>query len=80
MEDSWPRVGGFESHFPVPFILIKALLLQKSLANGRVDIEEWLVYKTQLHGLEWNESLKADPSNLIFSPKSFVMSQQFFFV
>ena len=50
----------------------------RNLANGRVDIEEWLACKTQLHGLEWNESLKADPSNLIFSPKSFVMSQQFF--
>ena len=28
--------------------------------NGRVDVEERLVYKTQLYGLEWNASLSVD--------------------
>ena len=28
--------------------------------NGRVDIEEWLTYKNQLRGLEWNRALSAD--------------------
>ncbi len=29
-------------------------------ANGRVDFEEWLAYKFQLHGIEWIVSLLAD--------------------
>jgi hypothetical protein len=29
-------------------------------ANGRVDFEEWLAYKIQLHGIEWIVSLSAD--------------------
>ena len=29
-------------------------------ADRRVDIEEWLVYKTQLVGSEWNENLSVD--------------------
>ena len=28
--------------------------------NGRVDFEEWLAYKIQLHGIEWIVSLWAD--------------------
>jgi hypothetical protein len=29
-------------------------------ANGRVDFEEWLAYKIQLHGTEWIVNLSAD--------------------
>ncbi len=29
-------------------------------ANGRVDFEEWLAYKIQLHGIEWIVSLSAN--------------------
>ena len=36
------------------FIWIKNVFItqQKYPANGRVNFEEWLIYKTQLHGLE----------------------------
>ena len=61
-----------ETIFQAPLIWIKAWnkTLWKTLtwhcciccnpANGRVDFEEWLAYKIQLHGTEWIVSLSPD--------------------
>ena len=49
--------------------------------NRRVDIEERLASKPQLHGLEWNESLSADWYQCSTKPKLFnvLWSQTYFF-
>ena len=71
-ERSWVQTPTLETIFQEPFIWIKAWNknLWKALtwhccicctpANGRVDFEEWLAFKIQLHGTERIVSLKAD--------------------
>jgi hypothetical protein len=66
-EDSWPRGPGFKPPLWRPFFRHHSFSLEQKLwktltwhcciccnpANGRVDFEEWLAYKIQLHGIEW---------------------------
>ncbi len=51
-------------------------------ANGRVDFEEWLAYKIQLHGNEWIVSLSADwdqsPTKTKTKKKSKISSIKFY--
>ncbi len=74
-EDSWPRGPRFKPPLWRPFFrhhLFGSKVgtkMRKTLtwhvacanpANGRVDFEEWLAYKIQLHGTEWIVSLSAN--------------------
>ena len=76
-EDSWPRCSGFESHHfrghflctihsDQSMVLVGRKLTRQccmccNTGNGRVDIEEWLAYKNQIHnGKEWIEILSAN--------------------
>ena len=60
-ERSWVRTLDDETIFRSPFIWIKEwiktvthfdLLHVYNLTNGRVDIDEWMAYKTQFFGFE----------------------------
>jgi hypothetical protein len=48
--------------------------------NGRVDFEECLTYKTQLHGTEWIVSLSADWEQKPKKKKCFYRSNKSFFL
>ncbi len=71
-ERSWVQTPTMETIFQAPFIWIKGwnkncgklwpgiVAYAVTLQNGRVDFEEWLAYKIQLHGIEWIVSLSAN--------------------
>ncbi len=72
-EDLWPRGTGLKSPLWRPFFRHHSFgsklgtknsnphcCMCCNPANGRVDFEEWLAYKFQLHGIEWIVSLSAD--------------------